>query len=120
MDEHDMPFRNTYITMKDPLLVELIRQETGNGISLMVFCGLTRMVGSGLSRINNLEDVSQWTKYHSICGISARELVKCTSRKLNRYAQKQYNQTFQEVVQNDFCFKVKWIYFKVEWISIWS
>ncbi len=73
------------------------------GVSLLVLCGLTRMVGSGLSRMSNLVDVSRMTKYHGLCGISARELVKCANGQLDELTRKIYDaQTFQEIVEKKF------------------
>jgi hypothetical protein len=73
------------------------------GVSLLVLCGLTRMVGSGLSKLNNLLDVSRWTLYHGLCGISAREFIYCASSRLDGLAKKRYNgKTFEQVLEHTF------------------
>ncbi len=74
----------------------------GTGISLLVLCGLTRMVGSGLSKINNLIDVSRLTIYHGLCGIAAKELEHCASNQLNKLAKKNHNMTFEKLLKEKF------------------
>jgi hypothetical protein len=91
IDEHDKPFRDreNYKGKKEFMkaLTNLFslgnKQDVPTGISLIVFCGLTRMVGSGLSTINHLVDVSRMTIFHGLCGISARELIKCAKGQLD-------------------------------------
>ena len=84
-------------------LYGLGKEIDDTGISLLILCGLTRMVGTGLSRMNNIVDVSQQSKYHAICGISAKEIVACCSGKLDTLAVNSYNgQTLKEVLENEF------------------
>ncbi len=103
IDEYDKLFRdgeinNYYQDIKNDSEVALEKKKTIaalfrifgfakeaslDGISLLVLCGLTRIVGSGLSQMNNLVDVSSWTIYHGLCGISAGELVECAKGRLD-------------------------------------
>jgi hypothetical protein len=78
------------------------KEDGLNGISLLVLCGLTRMVGSGLSKLNNLVDVSRWTTYHGLCGISAKELVFCADGQLDESAHKSHGVTFENLLKNKF------------------
>jgi hypothetical protein len=68
------------------------------GISLFVLCGLTRMVGSGLSTMNNLVDVSRMTIYHGLCGISVRELVHCANGQLDAVASEMFDKSFEKAL----------------------
>ncbi len=78
-------------------------KRNGSGISLLILCGLTRIVGSSLSGMNNPIDVSRKTTYHGLCGISARELVWCAKDQFDTLTREQYgNQTFKEVLENVF------------------
>jgi hypothetical protein len=78
-------------------------KKKNTGISLLILCGLTRMVGSGLSSMNNLIDVSRLTIYHGLCGISARELVNCAKGQLDTEVKALYaHKTFKDVVEKEF------------------
>jgi hypothetical protein len=97
VDEHDKPFRKKRGDKNnDALILELAelyglgKDMADSGISLLILCGLTRIVGSGLSETNNLVDVSRKSKYHGLCGISAKEFVKSCSGALDELAKKTY------------------------------
>jgi hypothetical protein len=112
IDEHDKLFRDRKVSKEKEKLMEAIinlfslgKKSAFTGISLMVFCGLTRMVGSGLSSMNNLVDVSRMTIYHGLCGISAKELVHCADDQLDSFAKEQYGGKFSFVLQNEFAKK---------------
>jgi hypothetical protein len=111
IDEHDKPFRDRNRDMNDPLIVALMeifafgKSFEESGISLLVFCGLTRIVGSGLSFMNNLVDVSRMTIYHGLCGISAKELIRCADGQLDSLTKEQYGGNFSFVLQNEFAKK---------------
>ncbi len=79
-------------------------QDSLDGISLLVLCGLARMVGQqALSEMNNIVDISQVTKYHGLCGISARELVKCANGRLDDLAKNNYNgKSFVTILKETF------------------
>lgn len=106
VDEYDKPFRkrNQDEAFLDALKnLYSISKDMSTGISLMVLCGLTRMVGAGLSVLHNLVDVSQCTRYHGICGISARELILCAGDKLDESARKNYDgKDFKEILEAKF------------------
>jgi hypothetical protein len=116
IDEHDKPFRDRNRDMNDPLIVALMeifafgKSFEESGISLLVFCGLTRIVGSGLSFMNNLVDVSRMTIYHGLCGISAKELIRCADGQLDSLTKEQYGGNFSFVLQNEFA--PKWSGFR--------
>ena len=59
-----------------------LSKDPSSSVGLMVVAGLTRMVGSGLSRVNTLAygDVSKYTDYHGVCGILQTELVKSAGK----------------------------------------
>ncbi len=112
IDEHDKPFRDRKVSKEKEKLNEAIidlfslgKRSVVTGISLLVFCGLTRMVGSGLSSMNNLVDVSRMTNYHGLCGISAKELIRCAAGQLDSFTKKQYGGKFSFVLQNEFAKK---------------
>jgi hypothetical protein len=110
VDEHDKPFRRKRGEKNnDALILELTelyglgKDMADSGISLLILCGLTRIAGSGLSEKNNLVDVSRKSKYHGLCGISAKEFVKSCSRDLDELAKKTYDdQTLEMVLQKEF------------------
>jgi hypothetical protein len=78
----------------------LLGKEQDTGISLMVFSGRSRMVES---EVNSYIDVSRKSKYHGLCGFSARELVKCANRQLDGHSKRNYDgQTFEEILQKKF------------------
>jgi hypothetical protein len=80
------------------------KEASFEGVSLLVLCGITRMMGSsGLSKVNNLVDVSRWTIYHGLCGISAREFVNCASGRLDGLAKEIFNvKNFEELLVQTF------------------
>jgi hypothetical protein len=78
------------------------KEESLEGVSLLVLCGLTRMLGSGLFKMNNLVDVSSLTIYHGLCGISAKEFVECANGQLDDAAQKKYKKTLLEIMEEKF------------------
>jgi hypothetical protein len=91
------------------------KKKGGTGISLFVLCGLTRMVGSGLSSMNNLVDVSRRTVFHGLCGISARELVKCAASTLDPFAKEQYGgKNFTDILEEEFIPKWKGFRFGID------
>jgi hypothetical protein len=117
IDEHDNLFRERKVSKEKEKLMEALldlfslgKSSAFTGISLLVFCGLTCMVGSGLSSMNNLVDVSRMTKYHGLCGISAKELVHCAHVALDPLANEKYGETFDKVLQIEFA--PKWSGFR--------
>ncbi len=108
IDEHDKPFCDRNKDMNDPFirsLMDLFSLGKGEfiGISLMIFCGRTRiLVGSDFSTMTNLVDVSQKTIYHGLCGISARELLRCANGQLDFLGKGQYYGTLENVLKEKF------------------
>ncbi len=104
IDNFDHPFRDKTRGKYDPFLEQLVNvfslgKRSGSGISLLIMCGLTRIVGNNLSGLNNHVDVSARSTYHGLCGISARELVKCANGQLENLAKEKYNgQSFEQVL----------------------
>ena len=109
IDEYDQPFRTP--NPDQELLAELINiynltKEEESGVSLLVLCGLTRIVETGLSELNKLVDVSQQLKYHGICGLSSGELVSSVGTQLDSLAQKKYNRDFKGILETEI--RVRW------------
>ena len=119
IDEHDKPFRNRNLSDDDTnakdsnsILSALVKlfglgKVDGTGISLLILCGLTRMVGSGLSILNNRVDISHESKYHGLCGISALEFINSCNGELDQYAKDNYEGMSLEVVVRTI-FTPKW------------
>ena len=77
-------------------------KEADSGISLFIVAGLTRMVGSGLSVMNNMNDqadVSLQSKHHGLCGILESELLDSAGKKLEELAQSVFRQDLQSLMK---------------------
>jgi hypothetical protein len=108
IDNFDEPFRDKDRSCDDPLFTELGKMVSvgnlqSNSISLLALSGLTRIVGNYLDKLNNHYDVSKNSVFHGLCGISARELIKCADGQLDHQVKTKYNgQSFEEILMNKF------------------
>jgi hypothetical protein len=100
IDDYDYPLRDRALDESSPLLscLKSLFKVRGSDVCL-ILSGITRIVGTQFYYL----DVGDKNHYHGVCGISARELIKCAYSQSIFLTQRTFNgKTFEELVLRKF------------------